>query len=56
MLVPCFHIVIYYFLKSWVKGPRQRTIINLGTDFDLPKPVWKYLAKLRLRPTSRVFE
>ncbi len=26
-----------------LKGPRQRTIINLGADFDLPKPVWKDL-------------
>lgn len=26
------------------RGPRQRTVLNLGTDFDLPKEDWKPLA------------
>lgn len=26
------------------RGPRQRTILNLGTDFDLPEAKWKDLA------------
>lgn len=26
------------------RGPRQRTVLNLGTDFDLPEAQWKDLA------------
>ena len=26
------------------RGPRQRVILNLGVDFDLPKEQWKDLA------------
>ena len=26
------------------KGPRQRTLLNLGTDFELPEERWKELA------------
>jgi len=26
------------------KGPRQRTLLNLGTDFELPEEKWKVLA------------
>ena len=26
------------------KGPRQRTLLNLGADFELPKDKWKDLA------------
>ncbi len=25
------------------RGPRQRDILNMGVDFDLPKEEWKYL-------------
>lgn len=28
------------------RGPRQSTVLNLGTDFDLPKEDWKQLANL----------
>jgi hypothetical protein len=26
------------------RGPRQTTVLNLGTDFKLPKEDWKQLA------------
>ena len=26
------------------RGPRQRTVLNLGADFDLPEAQWKDLA------------
>ena len=34
------------------RGPRQRTVLNLGADFDLPEAQWKDLANRDIPGTS----